>query len=464
MCSSDLVHDRVRVGLGGVVGGGVVRGGVGGGGVGRSLSALVKEDAVGPLARRLEIFLKVCDAVGYAHAEGVVHRDIKPGNVMVGAHGEVLLLDWGLAKVRGLDPGTDGRGAPATGDEPITRHDEVVGTPSYMAPEQARGDHEAIDERTDVFALGALLYALLTGVAPYPSDDRGLAFARVGAFQPPASRAPGAVPRELDAIVRKAMSAAPEDRYASVAALRDDVWSYVSGMPVSALRVTALDRASLFLRRHRSAVHVSVAIALVAAAAAGVGLVLHLRAQSVALDRAERAERDAAARLGERDLALALALADQGDLAEALDHLAAARAGSSDPRAVALAAGWLSTAFAPPDLAVVLPAGKHAVVTGLDERGERLAVITATGDQFLLDARSGLATAPTRSLPEMPGGAAARFAGDRLSVVGWSAGAWTWTDGATTRKIRGSAENRTDARALVTDGGVFVDEIGRAHV
>ena len=90
--------------------------------------------------------------------------------------------------------------------------------------------------------------------------------------------------------------------------------------------------------------------------------------------------------------------------------------------------------------------------------GERLAVITATGDQFLLDARSGLATAPTRSLPEMPGGAAARFAGDRLSVVGWSAGAWTWTDGATTRKIRGSAENRTDARALVTDGGVFVDD------
>jgi eukaryotic-like serine/threonine-protein kinase len=175
------------------------------------------EHAPGTSARLeggLEILLKVCDAVAYAHHRGVIHRDLKPGNVMVGDYGEVYVMDWGLARVLRAAPGYEAPGARSKG---------CAGTLGYMSPEQARGDDA--DERSDVFALGALLYELLTDAPPYGRDRdplRVLDSARRGAVVPLAVAAPeGSLPEPLCAIVERATHVDPDRRPQSVVDLRD---------------------------------------------------------------------------------------------------------------------------------------------------------------------------------------------------------------------------------------------------
>ncbi len=150
----------------------------------------------------LRLFLKICEAVAFAHARGIVHRDLKPENVMVGPFGEALVMDWGVAKIlasRQEDqptPGGSGGSLPAG-----TAHGTVLGTPAYMAPEQARGEVHRIDERTDVHALGAILYFLLSGSPPVPAAGReeALRQAREGKRRPLREIEPR-VPRDLEAI------------------------------------------------------------------------------------------------------------------------------------------------------------------------------------------------------------------------------------------------------------------------
>jgi serine/threonine protein kinase len=161
------------------------------------------------LADRLRLFDRLCDAVAFAHARGVIHRDLKPENVMIGAFGEVLVLDWGIATV--LDGGMADGGT-------------VVGTPGFMAPEQAGG--REVDERADVFALGAILAFLLEGRDPPP--------------------------RALAAIAARARAGAPEGRYPSVAALAADVRRYAAGLAVDAYRENAWERARRVFRRYRT--------------------------------------------------------------------------------------------------------------------------------------------------------------------------------------------------------------------
>ena len=209
---------------------------------GRTLRSLImEEDTLNSerLDQLLRVFRAVCDALAFAHSRGVVHRDVKSANVMVANHGQVYLMDWGVAKVIGSpEPaGTDAQVPPVGFDEePLrTRGGALIGSPCYMAPEQAWGDASRIDQRTDVFALGGMLYEILTGAPPYdPSLGAAvLTEARAGRIVPPQKRAPGRVmPPELCRIAMKALSEAPEQRYASVpdlaveidAALRGGGW------------------------------------------------------------------------------------------------------------------------------------------------------------------------------------------------------------------------------------------------
>jgi len=197
------------------------------------------------LAERLRIVERVCEAVAFAHAHGVVHRDLKPQNVMVGPFGEVLVMDWGVAKMMGDAGSSLGVDAMADADggvEPSTGHGVVLGTPGYMAPEQAAGDPSLVDARADVYAIGALLRDLCGGSAEAPRGE-----------------APGDVARPLRAIIHRAMAPDPHDRYADVTALARDVAAFRAGD-----RVTAYNE-NLFERGRRLAIRHSTPILLVLA-------------------------------------------------------------------------------------------------------------------------------------------------------------------------------------------------------
>jgi serine/threonine protein kinase len=200
---------------------------------------------------RLRLFLRICDAVGFAHARGVLHRDLKPANIMVGPFGEVLVMDWGLAKIlRGADsnaarepdsqatefetPQTVAFESDTTEISVITGHGTVMGTPGYMSPEQARGDVLNLDVRSDIFALGALLRFLLTGKPDVAFD----------------SNAPR-LDKSLAAICAKATAAAPPTRYSNVSELAQDVSKHLDGLAVGAHRESFLEKTARFYRRYR---------------------------------------------------------------------------------------------------------------------------------------------------------------------------------------------------------------------
>jgi serine/threonine protein kinase len=194
-------------------------------------------------AELLRLFLRVCETVGFAHAQGVIHRDLKPSNVMVGPFGEVLVLDWGIARLTGDPaPGAVQAGPPAAGfsaplvprggrEQADTAPGTVLGTPGFMAPEQAQGWHHLVDDRTDVYALGAILRALLE------PDGR------------PARVAPALV-----SIRSRAMAPDPDRRYPSAAALAADVTRYLDGEPVEAHRESALERGARLFRKYQTAI------------------------------------------------------------------------------------------------------------------------------------------------------------------------------------------------------------------
>ncbi|MGE0789682.1 MAG: serine/threonine-protein kinase [Sandaracinaceae bacterium] len=197
---------------------------------GRTLGAAISEAKTleGRLAL-LPVVVQVANTLGFAHERGVVHRDVKPDNVILGRHGEVVLLDWGIARVRGT---AELVSHPSVGEmEPsATRVGSVMGTPAYMAPEQAAGKVDAIDERTDVFALGAMLYHALGGVPPYGGDTSMAVLRRaLEGERVPLKRLSPRVPDELEAIVETAMAQAKEDRYPHAAAFAEAVQGFMTG-------------------------------------------------------------------------------------------------------------------------------------------------------------------------------------------------------------------------------------------
>ena len=228
------------------------------------------------LPDRLSIFLKICDAVAYAHARLVVHRDLKPTNVLVTRDGEVKLLDFGIAKLLEED------------DLGLTRSVDHLLTPRYAAPEQVEG--KPATTATDVHALGLLLFELVTGVRPFGlQTTSALSLAReIVERDPerPSLLAPDALPRsaarDLDEICLKALRKKPEERYASVTALADDVRRSLAGFPVEALAGARLYRARKFVARHR--------LAFAAAALAFAGLAAGLLVALSQRDRARASE------------------------------------------------------------------------------------------------------------------------------------------------------------------------------
>lgn len=243
--------------------------------------------------RALGVVLKVCEAMSYAHSKKVLHRDLKPANVMVGKFGEVYVMDWGLARVLGRADKHDLRlqSAPPTSfsavktdrreahggdpDSPIVTMDgDIVGTPSFMPPEQARGELDQLGPHSDVYAIGAMLYTLVAGTMPYvPSGARVsartiLVSALNGPPRPLFELAPG-TPAELLAIVEKAMAREISGRYATMQDLAEDLRAYIEGRVVRAYETGAWAEAKKWVKRNKP-LAAALAAAVLAVATGGV--------------------------------------------------------------------------------------------------------------------------------------------------------------------------------------------------
>jgi serine/threonine protein kinase len=264
---------------------------------GESLHSILKKISAGdatyrrryPLNRLLQIFLGAGNAVDFAHSRGVIHLDLKPANIQVGDFGEVLVLDWGLAKV--LD-------RPGSVELPVELrvvHAEGVvrGTPGFMAPEQVRGEFSHFDERTDVYALGVLLQTLLLGQFPGP---RPLAETAATESVRWASAPYRRIPAALQAVVRKATAENPDDRYQSVRALLRDIQAFLAGYATSAQQASALTLLGLLIKRQK-VVAISLAVILLTGIIAFIRIAHSERATRAALGRIEQ-EQAANRRLG----------------------------------------------------------------------------------------------------------------------------------------------------------------------
>ena len=427
------------------------------------------------LQHRLQLFLQACAGVQHAHQKGVIHRDLKPGNLMVADyHGTLVVkvIDFGIAKgvdaYGRLEPGTTRAGAP-------------IGTPAYMSPEQARGDPNAVDTRTDVYALGGVLYKLLTDEVPIPeevisrSGEAGLARALMDSvIAAPSQRVlagarhadsewkrrmagdPSSVARQLrgdlDWITLRALERERERRYASVSELAADVQRYLDGAPVLAGPPSRVYRIRKFVRRHRVFVGAAAAVllALVAGIVGTTWMALEARAQR---DRAEQAQAATAAALERAEAERSRALAVSGFLEEmiAAPDPWKLRGASLDARNVRLIDALGSAAARLGDSLQERPVLRGEVGALLGRTFRRLGLFQAA-EQRLEVAVADLSSAAASQAPE----------GVRIAAV---------LDLALTRAALGDADAadtdlsewlpRADAAAAVS--GDLVEEAYRVH-
>ena len=270
----------------------------------------------------IQRLIDVCNAIAYAHSRGVLHRDLKPGNIMLGRYGETLVVDWGLAKAKGqsFDPAAS-VSAESIDHEPMlsttgspdvaaTQMGSAKGTPQFMSPEQAAGRLDLLGPPADVYSLGATLYELLTGQPPIGALPGGgserltipevLRRVEEGNFPAPRSVLPQ-VPAALEAVCLKAMSRDPQSRYATAQALAEDLERWLAGDPVSAWPEPALVRARRWLKRHPTLVVSTAATLLISLVSlAAIASLIDQSNRSLAtknteLEQANQREREATA-------------------------------------------------------------------------------------------------------------------------------------------------------------------------
>jgi eukaryotic-like serine/threonine-protein kinase len=275
-----------------------------------------KVDKAASLKDRLNLlthFLDLCHAMAYAHSRGVIHRDLKPLNVMVGSFGETVVIDWGIAKVRGsqdvnvqdLKEHVDAVGVGGTQAAAKTMHGQAMGSPYYMPPEQAAGEIDRIDESSDVYALGAILYIILTGSPPYKGMGGREFLEKVKTFPPkPIKNIEKDVPPELIAVCERAMERDPKDRYPTAKELAEEIQRYISGGLVRAYSYSIKDVLLHFIKKHK-AVLSTAAIGVVVLAIVGVISVQNIvEARNEAERQAVEAERQANIASEQRGIAL----------------------------------------------------------------------------------------------------------------------------------------------------------------
>ena len=223
-----------------------------------SLRGTGKTEAGLELRKLLNRFIDVCNAIEYAHSRRVVHRDLKPANIMLGEYGETLVVDWGLAKLSTRRQQQTSHPESSVYEQPSnlneTQMGTTVGTPAYMAPEQASGDLATVGNCSDIYSLGATLYHLLVGKPPFTDRDtfRLLKKARNAEYEHPRSIV-STIPKALEAICLRAMSLQPEDRYRTANALAEDIEHWLADEPIAVHREPLPERVSRWTRRHRGA-------------------------------------------------------------------------------------------------------------------------------------------------------------------------------------------------------------------
>ena len=270
--------------------------------------------------RLLGVFLSVCRTMEFAHARGVIHRDLKPANIVLGSYGETVILDWGLAKIL-----RDTEGSTSSDLKELLQADEtlqgsVLGTPAYMAPEQARGNIDQIDERSDIYALGAILYQILTNQPPF-SGDTATVLELVISTDPKRPRGiDPTIPPPLEAICLHALAKQPTSRYQTASVLGTDLERFLAGEPVSVYRESRITRVARWARRHRTTVtSAGVAFTLLIIGAVA-GIFLEQRAEYTRKKQADEFEQRRLSQAREHLVALENAAKGDETLAVAETH------------------------------------------------------------------------------------------------------------------------------------------------